>query len=126
MKKIALYLSAAGILFSGYLSATKLFSGGCAFNEPCPYLFGIPACYIGFILYAMLFALAWLQLKDGSNWSFIRGISGVGVLYAGYFTFNEIVSGFSGNYALLLPTCAWGLIFFAVLLGIAIKAKNDR
>ena len=58
-------LGLAGILFSGYLSAIKFFSATCAFNEPCPYFLGYPACYFGFGMFLIIFASAWLgQLKN--------------------------------------------------------------
>jgi uncharacterized membrane protein len=123
MEKAAIYVSLAGLIFSGYLAGTKLFSGGCAFKEPCPYFFGVPVCYVGFILYTILTALSLLQRRSGENWNLIAGVSGVGVLYAGYFTFTEIAFGFASNYALFLPTCAWGLIFFTGLLFISLKSR---
>ncbi|MCX6710955.1 MAG: hypothetical protein NTZ02_02590, partial [Candidatus Woesearchaeota archaeon] len=55
-------LAVAGTLFSGYMSATKFFSQACPFNELCTEVFGLPACYYGFVMFAALLVLSAVQL----------------------------------------------------------------
>lgn len=43
MPKTILILEIADTLFAGYLSAVKLISHTCAFNESCPYFLEYPA-----------------------------------------------------------------------------------
>ena len=52
--RLLLALSIAGLLFSGYLSSYRFFSDTCAFNEPCPYFLGYPACYYGFAMFLIM------------------------------------------------------------------------
>ncbi len=118
-KYALLALSCAGVLFSGYQSAVKLFSQTCALNE-CPYFLGYPACYFGFMLFALLtiFAVYIVLAKLGSGgllWAALV-VSALGVLFAGRFTIIELpvlLARGLGAYALGLPTCAWGLLMFA-------------
>jgi hypothetical protein len=52
----------------------------------------------------------------------IMQISFVGILFAGYFTIRELPLLFSegfGAYALALPTCALGLIFYIAIFILA-------
>ena len=61
-------LSAAGLLFSGYLSYGELFanSGGTctliAFS-----LFGLPSCVYGFLMYALILSLSVYALWKGGQ-----------------------------------------------------------
>ena len=125
--KVMLYFGLAGLLFSGYLSSIKLFSATCAFNEPCPYFLGYPACYFGFGLFLIIFIVALLGLmKKIPNQKMSKALAWVsflGILFAGYFTIPEINILLSGtsNYSLGLPTCAYGLIFYVIILILAIK-----
>ena len=126
-------LGLAGILFSGYLSAIKFFSATCAFNEPCPYFLGYPACYFGFGMFLIIFASAWLgQLKNVSEKimsKIIVVVSGVGILFAGYFTIPEIGKLFSGvnaGYSLVLPTCAYGLLFYIIIFILSVYYLTNR
>ena len=43
--RITLGLASGGTAFSGYLSAVRLLTGSCAFNESCPFFLGYPACW---------------------------------------------------------------------------------
>jgi len=127
-KSITLFiLSIAGVLFSGYLSGKKFFTGTCAFNESCPYFLGYPACYFGFAMFLALAILGYLLVtgKMGRK----NGLTGViivsllGVLFAGYFTLKEIpilfMAGFKA-YVLGLPTCALGFLFFILIFILSI------
>lgn len=132
MHKVLLGFSVAGLLFSGYLSGTKLLTGTCAFNESCPYFFGVPACYIGFVLYALLTVYLVLLgvgvLDRRTALNLVLGVASIGVLYAGYFTLGELPALFEhgfGAYLLGLPTCALGLLFFVAIVVLTIIAKRQ-
>lgn len=131
--KIALLvLSLGGLCFSGYLSGIKFFTKTCAFNESCPYFLGYPACYYGFAMYLALTILSILNLLGKFNSrSIIKSIisvSGLGIIFAGYFTFKEIPILFAKGltaYVLGLPTCALGLIFYITIFVIAIMSLGS-
>lgn len=117
-KYVLLAVSLAGVAFSGYQSAVKLFSQSCALNE-CPYFWGYPACYFGFGLFFVLAGLAVHAavsqlLARAVVWSAVV-VSALGILFAGWFTLRELPVLFArgfGAYVLGLPTCAWGLLMF--------------
>jgi|SRR3989344_7559501 len=137
MKRAIFAISLVGLLFSGYLSGVKMFSDTCAFGESCPYFFGYPACYFGFILYFLLtlFSLLWNmgKLEPERSLKLLSAISFAGVLFAGYFTIGELPAlfefGFSA-YFFGLPTCALGLIFFILIFCLAVfehsKSRSTR
>jgi len=119
-------LSMAGLLFSGYLSAVKFFTMACALNEPCPRFLGYPACYFGFGMYIALTILAVLLINNAIRrrvgLASMIAVSFLGILFSGSFTLQELPKLFSqglGAYALGLPTCAWGLVFYALIFIIA-------
>src|SRR3989339_175355 len=125
-KKVILAVSFSGFLFSGYLSAVKFFTSACALSEPCPYFLGYPACWYGFVMFSVLFISALLGILKISKLKTVALIhllvSSLGVLFAGYFTVPEIgrlLSG-EGRYFLGLPTCAYGLVFYIILLILAV------
>lgn len=130
MYKTLFGLTIAGVLFSGYMSGVKFFSKTCAFGETCPYFFGIPACYIGFILFLILAILAGLLVFGDKNRKTLKNmtlVSLLGVLFAGYYTILELPLLFSEGlsaYMLVLPTCALGLIFFVIILLMVLRAKK--
>lgn len=128
-------LSVAGLLFSGYLSAVKLFSDTCAVGGECPYFLGYPACYFGFLLYLALAILALFAiLGDGGRKKLRRAMlaTGIlGVLFSGYFSWIELpkllAKGY-GAYAFGVPTCMIGLLFFALIALLAfmhMRALNN-
>jgi hypothetical protein len=110
--------SVAGFLFSGYLTAVKVFSGGCAFNETCPIFLGHPACWYGFALYSALLALSVLTFSNKlalrSGLLAATAIALVGIVFAGYLTVGEYATFMAGGFegSLGLPTCFLGLIFY--------------
>jgi hypothetical protein len=123
------FLSLAGVLFSGYLSAIKLFSNTCALNEPCPYFWGYPACWYGFGMFLVLFIcsiIVWAKPK--AHWAnLLRDIiAACGIVFAGYFTLPEISKLLDGGswYTLGLPTCAYGLIFYILIFIFSIKKAD--
>jgi len=123
--KTTLYLGIAGSLFSGYLSAVKLFTSSCALNETCPLFYGYPACYFGFGLFFLIFLAALLgYLKQITVWTAAKthiAVSFLGILFAGNFTLPEVERILSGTtrYTLGLPSCAYGLVFFVAVFAIA-------
>jgi hypothetical protein len=127
--KVSIILTLAGSIFAGFLSAVKLFSSTCAFNEPCPYFLGYPACYYGFAMFFVMFivtAFAYIKkIKNIRTAKINTFISGLGILFAGYFTIQEIITftqaGIPG-YTLILPTCTYGLVFYAIIFIISIKS----
>lgn len=129
---ILFVLTSAGLLFSGYLSGTKLLLGSCAFNEPCPYFLGYPACWYGFAMYLAMFAMTAIALISQKSSAMARAIktdlviSIVGILFAGNFVVQEIarsaVTGVIG-----LSTCTYGLIFYiAIFIVSIVKPRSAR
>ena len=130
MYKTLFALATGGFLFSGYMSGVKFFSGNCAFNEGCPYFLGYPACYYGFVMFTTIFVLSvllWLRKMDAVKALTSLAVVGVlGILFAGYYTVGELSVLFNeglGAYLLGLPTCAYGLIFYVAITGLALKAR---
>ena len=130
----ALIFSLLGLLFSGYLSGVKLFSGACAFDEPCPYFLGYPACWYGFALFLALFVLSVLgragRLKTDAAAQGILGVSIAGTLFAGSFVIQELYGWFAAGhvsfYGFGLPTCVYGLVFYLILLGLSARFLARR
>jgi hypothetical protein len=127
----ALALTFAGTLFAGYLSGVKFFSSACAFNEPCPYFLGYPACYFGFAMFLAMFAATIVSLIIRTKGKYPAGtnavISGLGILFAGSFTVQEIVTYIQAgtpNYTLIMPTCSYGLIFYVLIFTLSLRAKT--
>ena len=121
-------LASAGLLFSGYLSATKLLSGTCAFNEICPYFLGSPACWYGFAMYLVMFgATAWALARARATGDAIATtavVSVLGILFAGTFVVQEIVqSKITGT--LGLSTCAYGFIFYIAIFIVSFSALRN-
>lgn len=125
-----LILSIAGLLFSGYLSAVKLFSNTCALGETCPLFLGLPACYFGFALYLTLTILSvfLVSRKSAGIAKSLVAVSGLGILFAGYFTGKELptlIQDGLGAFTLGLPTCAWGMLFFVAIFILAFGTFHD-
>lgn len=123
---IIFFLTLGGFLFSGYLSLVKLLSNTCALNEPCPYFLNYPACWYGFGLFSILFICSLVTRFNTKHTHLIYWlqivVSGLGILFSGYFTWPEILRFFKGSslYQLGLPTCAYGLIFYTLVFAFAI------
>jgi uncharacterized membrane protein len=133
IKYIILVLSICGFIFSGYLSAYKIVNKSCALGESCPYFMGIPACYFGFIMFLTLTVLsaAWVTKVIKEKWArgLILIVSFLGILFSGYFTSQELPVLFTNGvrtYALGLPTCAFGLIFYVSIFTLALLKKYKR
>jgi hypothetical protein len=128
----ALILTLAGSLFAGYLSGVRFFSSTCAFNEPCPYFLGLPACYFGFVMFLAMFGttLVAFLTKTKSKYPALVNtiISGAGILFAGFFTVREIITYLEAgtpNYTLIMPTCSYGLIFYVLIFALSILARHQ-
>ena len=126
--KTMFFLGLAGLLFSGYLSFTKFFTSTCAFNEPCPYFLGYPACYFGFGMFLVIFLSSIYGYSKNTTEKIVNKIittvSFLGILFAGYFTIPEIsklLGGIPTGYSLGLPTCAYGLVFYIIIFIVSIK-----
>ncbi|HWA32176.1 MAG TPA: hypothetical protein VG694_01870 [Candidatus Paceibacterota bacterium] len=126
--KIVLVFVCAGLLFSGYLSAVKLFTSTCAFNEGCPYFLGYPACWYGFAMYLIMLLITIFSL-GGSK---IRGalkadavVSFLGIIFAGSFVVQEVArSQVTGS--LGLSTCAYGLIFYILIFILSLAGLKQK
>lgn len=129
---VVFLIGISGLIFSGYLSAVKLFTETCAFNESCPYFLGYPACYYGFVMYLVITLFAGLHVAhkiDGKKANeVVLHTSFLGILFASYFAVSEIPllveRGFSG-YVLGLPTCVLGLIFYLTTFFLSFRLKKD-
>lgn len=115
-------LTTAGVLFSGYMSSVKLFSKTCAFGETCPLFLGMPACYIGFILFLSLFLVSLLFILNKRSPQIISKkllfISFFGVVYSLNFAVPELPKLFQDGpsaYFFGLPTCVMGSLFFVII-----------
>ena len=123
-------LAAGGVLFSGYLSAVKLFTKSCAFNESCPYFLGYPACFYGFGFFFILFIVSLFgvlkRISGKRTINILFFVSLLGIIFSGSFTAQEISTGRLFG-TLGLSTCAYGLFFFVavfVLSCIACRKNN--
>jgi len=118
---IIFWLALAGVLFAGYLSAVRLITKECAFNEPCPYFLGIPACWYGFVMFLVMFAAAasarFGYLSGVVATDILQWVSLLGILFAGSFTLKELFAWLRAprRYALILPNCSYGLVFYIVI-----------
>ncbi len=127
-----LFFSLAGVLFSGYLTASKIFAGSCPLTEGCPNFLGYPACIYGLAMFAVLLAVSVLLLKkrpDAGRNKLLKtamAVSALGILFSGYFSYQEIFypacPGGKCVYSLLMPSCIYGL---AMYLAIFLKAYFD-
>ena len=123
--KIIFILSLGGLLFAGYLSGIKLVSGSCAFNDPCPYFLGYPACWYGFGMYLFMLVFSGLgllgKMKVPSVFKAVSIISFIGILFAGRFALQELVYGeFTGT--LGLSTCVYVLIFYILIFSVSFRS----
>ncbi len=130
-------LSIGGLLFSGYLSAVKLFSKTCAIDTGCSYFLGYPTCYYGFAIFALIFASAlankfcsWGGKKMATaRLHALRSFAGVGIAFSAYWSFIEIGKMISEKIiygALVLPTCFYGLLVYIAVFYLSFKLKAEH
>ena len=60
--RIIAWVSAVGVLFSGYMSYTELFGAACN-AYACSKLAGMPVCVYGLVMYLSLLVIAVCGLK---------------------------------------------------------------
>ncbi len=127
-------LAIAGVLFSGYLSAVKLFAKTCAIDTGCSYFLGYPTCYYGFAFFVviLLSALASKFCSWGgktmrtARLHLLRTTAGIGIIFSVYFSAIEIWKMISEKMvygALIMPTCFYGLIVYIWVFVLAMKYK---
>ena len=128
----AFLLTLAGVLFSGYLSATKFFVQRCAFGETCPAFLGYPACYFGFGLFLILFGVSLWALLNAESILKVKRInlwvSLLGILFAGQFVIPEIanwVQNGNPHYTLFFSTCAYGLVFYVIIFILSLRRTEN-
>ena len=121
----------AGLAFSGYLSGVKLFTATCAFGSQCPIFLGYPACYTGFVVYAVLAVLMLMaQMKEGFTRNLLSAVTAVslfGAVFSGYLTATELPILFREGFVAFvksLPLCSIGFIFYTVIFVLALKVGN--
>ncbi len=115
------WLSLSGAVFAGYLSAVRLLTKQCALDRPCPYFLGFPACWVGFVVF--LFMLGTIALMHTGYLTamaapVMAGFSLLGIIFSGYFTLKEVfvwMRSTEPSKKLVLPSCAYGLVFFIVI-----------
>ncbi len=139
MKKIdsIILLAILGTLFSGYLSAVKLFSKTCAIDTGCSYFLDYPTCYYGFAIFALIFLSALAnkfcswggQKMATARLHALRTFAGAGIIFSTYFSTVEIWQMISKKMvygALIMPTCFYGLIFYIWVFALSLKYKAVR
>jgi hypothetical protein len=129
--KAALGLSIAGTLFAGFLTFSSMVLKRCAFGEPCPRLFNLPTCLFGFAFFltlALLTAASVFKLMERKTADeLIVIVAAGGTIFALRFALPEVAQIFGGrHFAMGLPTCAWGGIFFIAVLTLSIIAYRRR
>lgn len=130
--KTIAYLALAGTLFAGYLSFKKLLTNVCAFNESCPYFLGYPACWYGFGMFLLMLILSisglYIKNKRETLRRSIIVVSFIGIVFAGRLVIPEIQLLFSDNapsYAMILPSCAYGLVFYIIIFILSLRARKQ-
>lgn len=128
--KTSLIFSIIGVLFSGYLTISKLVLGVCPLKESCPYLFGYPVCIYGLIMFTILmissFTLAYINNKDKLALALLKYVSILGILFSAYYAYQELfMLTCPGGcvYALGLPTCVYGLFMYMIVAILAWKYR---
>lgn len=122
-----LVLSLSGAIFSGYLSAIKFFSQGCALTVPCPLFLGYPACYYGLVMFAVLAVLAFLWTVGKPVRKWLVGVSAAGTAFALYFTVLEwpaLAALFLHFSVLAIPSCVAGLLVYVGVLYLTLTDKG--
>ncbi|MBM3282549.1 MAG: hypothetical protein FJY86_04400 [Candidatus Diapherotrites archaeon] len=130
--KYILLVALAGVLFSGWLTYTKVITGNCPLREGCPYLLGLPTCVYGFIIFGTILVLTYLwhsnAKKYKGNLEWISRVALFGILFSGYYSFIELMDPSCPIkpcvYSLLLPSCVYGLVMYVVVFWLTTQAKK--
>lgn len=133
--KLITGFSIAGVLFAGYLTFVKWFTGSCAVRESCPYFLGWPVCVYGFLFYSILTAFSIFilrkQMTHVNGLKSIAAVSFLGILFSGYFSAIQLPAlmqnGFAA-YTFGVPTCMLGLVMYMLIFATAMLgiAHRDR
>lgn len=118
-----LVVALAGALFSGWLTFNKLVLGNCPLREACAYLFDLPTCVYGFVMFGSILVLAVLMKtsakKNPNHLLWINRIALIGILFSGYYSFIELMYPACPLppciYSLGLPSCVYGLIMYSAV-----------
>lgn len=135
MRTMLVLVALAGILFSGYLTAGKLFTGSCPITEGCPYFIGWPACVYGLLMFSGILIAAFLYTrtkndeKKSAYLNYAGWIAVAGILFSGYFSATEILFPSCAikpcTYTLILPTCVYGLAMYILAWVLVQKLKKN-
>lgn len=123
---IAFWGSLGGTLFAVYMTGHRLFLKVCPFNEECPIFLGHPACYYGLAMFLVMLGAATGLMYDMVAMStavyVLGGTSALGILFAGQYVVADVSAWLvhGRKYGLVLPACAWGMIFYAIVLAISV------
>lgn len=118
---LANVFSFAGLLYSGTIAYQKFTTGICAFGASCPYLFGIPVCYFGFLgfltLSISLSSIFWVEEKKAKSvYGFLYWFTLGGTLFALYFLIYELfvlpIPPGTHFISLGYPSCLYGFLAF--------------
>ena len=72
---IILLIAIIGICFSGYLSYNEVINQVCVIGGSCPFVYNIPACIYGLIMYIAVAIFAIIGLKsENINWNVFEHI----------------------------------------------------
>ena len=123
--KAILAISLAGMLFSGFLIVQKLFSGTCSLKEGCAYLFGLPTCIYGLVLFTAIVLISFLviikQTREAPAKTALLALAVVGIIFSGYYSITELATCNGCTYSLLLPACVYGLVLYTVIALLVVK-----
>lgn len=120
---ISFIASIAGLLFSGFLTFQKAFSGTCSLREGCTYIYGYPSCLYGFALFLLLTIFSSMALSGKKMRDYIMTTTVVGILFALYSSIKELSISITG-YGLILPSCVYGLIIYIIVFICALRLKK--
>ena len=130
-------LASFGALFALYLSSVKFFTQGCSVLSSCSFIWGIPTCYFGLLFFALslMGALAYKFCSWGgvkmktARLHFLRTSLALGLifaLYSSYLGFAQMIASKQVAGLLILPSCAYGAVLFAVVLYLSFKLANSQ
>ena len=131
--KIMFVLAVAGTLFSGYLTYYTFATSkpGCDL-----YFFGLPSCFFGALMYAIIFILSLAVIADRNLRSkrtlAISVISAVGIAFASFLTLYVLSARNCTSLEIFgIPPCVYGLVMYLALLvlsaaSLALAAKHKK
>ncbi|MFH1174421.1 MAG: hypothetical protein V1725_04765 [archaeon] len=126
---VATILAGIGVLFSGFLTIEKLFTGSCTISEGCTSVFGIPSCVYGLVLFLIILITGILTLFRRKRGRGVRKIllliaSFIGVVFSLAVTLTELKPCPGGcTFTLFLPACAYGFVLFLAILTLVLTNK---